>query len=323
MRRRALMTHRRAFVLGATAGLFLPANARAQNRRRIGVLLGSRMPALFADSLRGLGWSEGDNLEIVMRSTGGDEHKLAVLADELLGMELEVLVATNSQAALALFKRTRTVPIVISGVSNPIGSGLISSLARPGGNVTGCVADLNPLAGKFMEFSRELVPGLRRKGVLFNPENQGSARGYRMLKTLETKYGVELIPASVASPEQLDSALATLARESVQVINVHPAPPLNSHTVQIAEFAVRHRIPTLAYVADQVREGCLLSYGQDNDDVLRRTAYYVDRILRGAAPSDLPAELAKIRFTINLATVRALGITIPPSMFARADEVID
>ena len=131
MKRRPLATQRRAFVLAATAGLLLLANARAQSRRRIGVLMGGSMSALFADSLRTLGWSEGSNLEIVVRATGGDERKLPLLADELLGMGLELVVATNTRAAEALFRRTRTVPIVISGVADPVGAGLISSLARP------------------------------------------------------------------------------------------------------------------------------------------------------------------------------------------------
>ena len=331
MERRSFTTRRRAFMLSATAGLLAPADARAQKRRRIGALTITPPDRLAAqplwiallEGLRTYGWNEGNNLEIIIRASGGDQRKWPVLADELLSAGVELVIATDTPSAQALFQRTKTVPIIIASGGDPVAAGLASSLARPGGNVTGWFADLSPLAGKIIEFSRELVPGLRRLAVMFNPENQASARGYHMLEPLAPAFGFELIPAPVATSEQLEPALAVLARERPQVLMVQPASPIYLHTAQIAEFAIRLGIPALAHLDRQAREGCLLSYGPDWEGMWRRTAYYVDRILRGTAPSDLPVELASFRLTINLATARALGITIPAHMLVRADEVIE
>lgn len=323
MKRRSFTTPRRAFMRSATAGLFLPVNARAQKRRRIGVLIQGSTSAVFRDRLRTFGWSESTNLEIIVRSTGGDARKVPALADELLTAGVELVIAIDTPSAQALFQRTKTVPIIIAGIGDPVAAGLVSSLARPSGNVTGWSSDLNPLAGKFIEFSRELVPGFRRLAVMFNPENQGSARGFHLFETLAPTVGIELIPAPVATSEQLEPALAALARERPQVLLVHPVQPVSLHSARIVEFAIRHGIAAMGNAGNQVREGCLLSYGPDWEEMVGRTAYYVDRILRGAAPSDLPIELAPFRLTINLATARALGVTVPGSMLVRADEVIE
>jgi putative ABC transport system substrate-binding protein len=323
MKRRSFTTRRRGFLQSAAAALFVPMNARAQKRRRIGALIGSRMSAVFFDRLGTLGWSEGSNLETVIRSTGLDQRDLPLLADELLSTGVELVIAGNTQAAQALFQRTKTVPIIIAGVADPVAAGLVSSLARPGGNVTGWASDLNPLGGKFIEFSRELVPGVRRVAVMFNPDNHGSARGYQVFERMAPTFDIELIPAPVAASEKLEPALAALARERPQVLMVHPAPPINLHSARIAKFAIEHGIAALANNDHQVRAGCLLSYGPDYAEMDGRTAYYVDRILRGTAPSDLPVELATFRLIINLETARALGLTISASMLVRADEVIE
>jgi putative tryptophan/tyrosine transport system substrate-binding protein len=317
-------TRRRVFMLTAMAGLFAPVNAHAQKRRRIGALIsGSRMSAVFLDKLRTFGWSESNNLEIIVRATGGDQRKVPALADELLSTGVELVIAGDTPSAQALFQRSKTVPIIIVGVANPVAAGLVSSLARPGSNVTGWSADLNPLAGKYLEFARELVPGLRRFAVMFNPENQGSARGFHAWETLVPTVGIELIPAPVATSEQLEPALAALARERPQAMDVHPAAPIPMHSSRIADFAIKHGIVTLGPFGGSVRDGHLLHYGPDYDEMAGRTAYYVDRILRGAAPSDLPVELAAFRLTINLKTARALGLRVPPSILIRAYEVIE
>jgi len=318
-------------MLSAAAGLLAPQIARAQKRRRIGAMTATPPDRLAAHpvwiavlaGLRTYGWNEGNNLEIIIRASGGDQRKWPVFADELLSAGVELVIAFDTPSAQALFQRTKTVPILFTGLGDPVATGLVSSLARPGGNVTGWFADLSPLAGKIIEFSRDLVPGLRRVAVVFNPENQASARGYHMFEPLAAAFGFELIPAPVATSEQLEPALAVLARERPQVLMVQPAVPIMLHTARIAEFAIRLGIPALAHAESQVREGCLLSYGPDWEGMAGRTAYYVDRILRGAAPGDLPIELAPFRFTINLATARALGVTIPASMLARAHEVIE
>jgi putative tryptophan/tyrosine transport system substrate-binding protein len=317
-------------MLSATAGLFVPVNARAQKRRRIGALVIIPMDRLashpvwieFLDALRTYGWNEGNNLEIIARGTGGDQRKVPVLADELLSAGVELVLAVDTPSTEALLQRTRTVPIIFTGVADPVAAGLVSSLARPGGNATGLSNDLTDLNDKYVEFSRELVPGLRRLAVMFNPENQASARGFHRIETPASTFGVEVVPTPVASLEQLEPALAALARERPQVLIVHPALPFSLHTARIAEFAIRHGIAPLGNTTNQVRDGCLLSYGHDPAELFRRVAYYVDRILRGAAPRDLPVELTKVRLTINLATARALGVTVPASMLVRADEVI-
>ena len=311
-------------MLTAAPGLFAPMNAHAQKHRRIGALIPfSRMSAAFLDTLRTFGWSESNNLEIIVCSTGGDQRKVPELADKLLSMAVELVIAADTPAALALSQRTKTVPIIITGIADPVAAGLVSSLARPGSNVTGWSSDLNPLAGKYIEFSRALVPGLRRYAVMFNPENQGSVRGLRIYETLAPAVGIDLIPAPVATSEQLEPALAILAREQPQVMDVHPAPPILLHSARIAEFASKHGIVTLAPFGSLVRDGHLLHYGPDYEKMSGRTAYYVDRILRGAAPSDLPVELATFVLTVNLKTARMLGITIPPAILIRADEVIE
>jgi putative tryptophan/tyrosine transport system substrate-binding protein len=323
MKRRSFAARRRAFLLGATAGLLAAVNANAQKRRRIGALIpDSRTATVFLDRLQTFGW-ESDNLEIIVRATGGDQRKIPALADELLSMGVELVIASNTPSAQALFQRTKTVPIIIAGIGDPVAAGLVSSLARPSSNVTGWCSDLKPLAGKYFEFSRELVPGLRRFAVMFNPDNQGSARGFHVWETLARTVGIELIPAPVANSEQLEPALAALARERPQAMDVHPAAPMPIHSSRIADFAIKHGIATLGPFRGSVRDGHLLHYGPDYDEMAGRTAYYVDRILRGAVPSDLPVELATFHLTINLRTARALGLTIPPAMLVRAREVIE
>ena len=248
---------------------------------------------MFLDGLRSFGWIEGNNLEIVARATGGDQRKLPALADELLSAGVELVVTTDTPSSLALFQRTKTVPIIFLGVADPVAAGLVSSLARPGGNVTGLSPDLNQLAGKYIGFLRELVPGLRRFAVMFSPENQGSVGGVQRYEELLPTIGIELISVPVATSAQLEPALAALARERPQAMHVHLAQPIPQHYARIADFAIKHGIVTLGSSRAPVSEGCLLGYGSDPAESFRRGAYYVDRILRGAAPSDLPVELQR------------------------------
>ncbi len=322
---------RRALVLSAMASLLTSGQAHAQKRRRIGALailppdspIGAPLWAVFFDTLRTLGWSEGNNLEFIVRATGGDVRKVPGLANELLNAGVELVIAADTLFAQELHRRTKTVPIIVTGSADPVAAGLVSSLARPGGNVTGLSSNINELAGKYMEFAREIVPGLRRFAVMFNPELPLSVRGFQRFSTVAQTVGVEVIPAPVATSEQLEPALAALARERPQAMDVHPAQPMPLHSARIAEFAMTHGIATMGPTGRSVRDGHLMNYGPDQQEALRRTAYFVDRILRGAAPSDLPVELITFRLTINLKTARALGIRVPSSILARADEVIE
>ena len=273
--------------------------------------------------MKAFGWIDGNNLDIIARATGGDQRKVPTLADELLSAGVELVLAYDTPSSQALFQRTKIVPIIIMGSADPVTAGLVSSLARPGGNVTGVSLDLTQLAAKYVEFSRELVPGLRRAAIMFNPDNQASVRGFQRFEASAATVGIEVIPTPVATSEQLEPALAALVRERPQVLSVHPAQPIVLHSARIAEFAIRHGIVTLGPTNGSVRDGHLLHYGPNLQEVNRRAAYFVDRILRGAAPSDLPVELTTFRLTINLKTARALGITFPPLILARADEVIE
>ena len=321
MKRRSFTMRRRAFMQSATAGLFVPVDTVAQKRRRIGLLiLGPRadLQQAFVDALRSSGWSEDSNLEIVVRATGGDARKIPALAEELLSTGIELVVASDTPSAQALLQRTKAVPIIVIS-ADPVAAGLVSSLARPGGNVTGLSNNFGELDGKLLEFSRELVPGLRRLAIIFNPENQASARSFHIAEALAPSLGIEVIPAPVTTTEQLGTTLAALASERAQVLLVHAAQPVAQLSAPIAEFAIRHGIVTLGASRSAVLDGFLLHYGPDSVALFRRTAYYVDRILRGAAPSDLPVEqLTKYQLVINMKTAKALGLTVPPSLLARA-----
>ena len=281
------------------------------------------MSALFADTLRTLGWSEGANLEIVVRATGGDERKLPLLADELLGMGLELVVASNTQAAEALFRRTRTVPIVISGVADPIGAGLISSLARPGGNVTGCASDLNPLAGKFMQFSRELVPGLRSIAFLTNPKNPTRAQQLNNMQAGTARLGLKLHTATAAAPGELEDAFAAMTRSRSEALVIGPDPVFTGACKQLAALAARHSLPAVYFTKEFPAAGGLASYGSDANDSFRRAGAYAGRILKGEKPGNLPViQPTKFELVINLKTAKALGLKISQNMLARTDEVI-
>jgi len=319
-------------MMSATAGLVIPVDTFAQKRRRIGLLIiipRDRLAGLpaweaFVDALRSSGWSEDSNLEIVIRATGGDARKIPALAEELLSTGIELAVAVDTPSAQALLQRTKTVPIIVVASADPVAAGLVSSLARPGGNVTGLSNNYGELDGKLLEFSRELVPGLRRLAIVFNPENQASARSFHIAETLAPSLGIEVVPAPVATNEQLGTTLAALASERVHVLIAHGAQPVGQLSAPIAEFAIRHRIVTLGASRSAVLDGMLLHYGPDTVAPFRRTAYFVDRILRGASPSDLPVEqLTKFQLVVNMKTAKALGLTVPPSLLARTDEMIE
>ena len=331
MKRRAITVPRRAILLSTMGGLFAPVKVHAEKRRRIGALLatspsspvGAPFWAVFLDALRAFGWTEGNNLEIVARWTGGDPRKIPAIAEELLGEAVELVIAGDTQSSQAFLQRTRTVPIVMMGGADAVEAGLVGSLARPGGNVTGISDNLHEIISKPIDFMREFVPDVRRVAVLWNPENQMSTSGFRRFETSAATAGLEAISAPVATAEQLEAALAALSREPPQALILHLPSPISLHYARIADFAIKYRIMAVGFSNHSVREGCLLAYGPDRADSYRRTAYYVNRILRGAKPADLPVEQATFRLTINLKTAKALGLTVPPSILARADEVIE
>jgi putative ABC transport system substrate-binding protein len=295
---------------------------------RIGYLAPVSLPAreeIFFQELRRLGYSEGQSIAIEYRSAGGRFERLPGLAAELVALKVDVIVAVVTQAALAAKKATGTIPIVMLGVSDPVGSGLIASLARPGGNVTGTSSTAAEVVGKQVELLRELLPGVSRVAALWNPANPvfqqqqlGEARA------AAAKLRVPLHVVEVRTPAELDRAFTAMAKERADALLVLGDPLFASQIARIAELAVKHRLPTVGGSPDYAAAGILATYGPDYLDGYRLAATYVDRILKGARPAELPVEqTAKFELVINARTARALGVTIPQSLAVRADRVID
>ncbi len=298
---------------------------------RIGFLSGrSRGDALgaaeaFSQGLRGLGYVEGRNVIIEYRFAEGRLDRFFDLASELVRLQVDVIVAPGTPAAQAARKATATIPIVLVLAGNPVGDGLIQSFARPGGNVTGLtmVASLE-IGGKLLELLKDAVPAVSRVAVLWNPL---TAPHTIMLKEIETAAGVlglTLQPVSVRRPDEIDGAFAAMSRARANGLIVPPDAMFDGALrMQIVALATKGRLPTMYGIREQVEAGGLMSYGPSVSDLYRRAATYVDRILKGAKPADLPVEQpTKFELVINLKTAKALGLTIPPSVLARADEVI-
>jgi putative ABC transport system substrate-binding protein len=246
------------------------------------------------------------------------------LAAELVALKPDVIIASGSQATQAIRQRTNTIPIVMIGVGDPLGSGFIASLARPGGNITGLTNQLGDLVEKALQTLKELRPGLSRIAVFWTPDNQGSSLAAKAELASGPQQGlaVQSIPINVR--EDLDAALAALARNPPEALEVHPTPILFENREAIVAFALQQRLPSFSGSTAMARDGVLASYAPDLVNQWRRVADYVDRILKGANPAELPVEQpTKFEFVINLKTAKALGLTIPPAILARADEVIE
>jgi putative ABC transport system substrate-binding protein len=278
----------------------------------------------FTDGLREYGYVEGKNLTIEFRFAHGREEGYAELVRELLHANVELVVTAQTPAALALKQGAKTLPVVLLGTSNPVEAGLVQSLARPAGTITGLSNQAGDLGGKVVQLARELVPRLSLLTVLWNPTNQASVLGVNTLRALAAKEGfsVSAVSASAQSPDELERAISALARERPDVLYVHGA--YLTRAAAIAQLATRHRIPTISDFSSMTRDGLLISYAADFASLFRRGAYYVDKILKGAKPADLPVEQpTKFELVINLKTARALGITLPHSLLLRADQVIE
>ena len=327
--------NRRRFLLTSLAGaLAAPLSVEAQQARkvyRVGYL-GNFPPtatfapviAAFVAGLREYGYVEGVNLKLEYRYAAGRTDTLPTLVSELLQAGVDVVVTSNTSAALTLKEHAKDVPVVVIGISHPVESGLVQSLARPGGHITGITSQLGDLGAKFLQLGRDLVPGMSRLGVFWTPSNQGSALGLKNVQSEAAKVGIAVIPVSAKTKEELESALSTLERERPQVVFVHGSYVASPEMPRIVEFTLRHRIPTVGDASRQAHAGLLISYSPDLVSLFRRAAYYVDRILRGTKPADLPIEQpTKFELVINLKAAKGLGLTIPPSLLARADQVIE
>jgi ABC-type uncharacterized transport system substrate-binding protein len=325
MKRREFIT-----LLGGAAAWPLAARAQQPTMPVIGVLCAGNAQALerylasFREGMRRLGYVEGSNIRFEFRFADGYLDRLPDLAVELVRLNPHVIVSTPLPAHLAARKATSTIPIVMATGADPVGFGLVASLSHPGGNVTGLANFAEMLASKQIDFLREVLPHLMRLGLLVNVTNQLHVPQLRETKIAAEASGILLVPVEVSGPDKIDSAFAMLGREGVEALLVPPDTTFYSRRRQIADLAARTRMPAIYGYREHVEDGGLMSYGPDIPDQYRRAADYVDKILKGAQPADLPVEQpTKIKLVINLKTATALGLTIPPTLLARADEVIE
>jgi putative tryptophan/tyrosine transport system substrate-binding protein len=319
MRRREFVT-----LLGGAAAW--PVAARAQQpgpMRRIGVLVTPNREDTIRQGLRDLGYVEGRNVLIEYRPADPPE-RLPGFAAELVALKVDVIVAGGSQAVLAAQQATRTIPIAMAGASDPIATGFVASLARPGGNITGQSLLSSDLSGKRLELLKEVIAGLSVVAVLWNPDDPPAALSLRETRIAAASVGIKVESAMVRAPDDFDGAFASVAKAHPQALIALPAPLMNIHAGRIAELALRDRLPSIALNSEFPQAGGLMSYGPDLAALYRRAAVYVDKILKGAKPADLPVEQpTKFELIINLKTAKALGIIVPPTLLARADGVIE
>ena len=329
------MIKRRVFISGAVAVLAVPLAAEAQEAAKIARIgyLGTNRAAnphlheALRQGLRDLGYVEGRNLMIEYRDAEGKVERLPALAAELVALKLDVIVAPGTPQALAAKQATKTIPIVFTAASDPVPDGLVTSLARPGGNVTG-LASLSPeLVGKGLEQLKQAVPRVSRVAVLWPPGGLGERTEKDMLKEADAAgraLGLRLQVVEARGPADLDRAFSDMARASAGALTVLPSSMFLSERRRLVDLAARNRLPAVYPQREFVYAGGLLSYGPNVADLFRRAATYVDRILKGANPADLPVEQpTKFELVINLKTAKALGLTIPPSVIQRADQVIE
>jgi putative tryptophan/tyrosine transport system substrate-binding protein len=278
----------------------------------------------FRQGLHSLGYVEGKNIVIEYRYAEGKLDRLPELAKELAGAKVDVIVTTSTQSVLAAKNATRTIPIVFGGVQDPVASGIIDSLARPGGNATGLSILAPELGGKRLELLKEAVPGVSRVAFLWAPGPKGvSPESVKSIKTAAHALGLLLKSLEVRDAEDFEKAFKATLAEHVQSLLTNPQPVINTHLTRIVEFASKNRLPAMYAGPEFVDAGGLMSYAPSYTDLYRRAAIYVDKILKGAKPADLPVEQpTKFEFIINLKAAKQIGLTIPPNVLARADKVI-
>ncbi len=324
-----------AVMLGAIllVGISSTASDSVEKERRVGVLLTlpPSVPAVrplwqaLVDGLRDHGWDEGRNLILEGRFAGQDPTRYLDLAAELVALKVDAIIAGDTQAIEAARRQTATIPIIMLFTSDPVRSGFVASLARPGGNITGLSGQYESLVGKTLELLKEVKPTINRIGILFSPDNIGSAATAKeQQEKMAPRLGLTALPIPVSGPADLDGAFATIVRERLQALDAHPAPVILAHRAQIAAFAIEQRLPTVTTSSFLVPEGLLMAYSPNIAATFRHVASYVDAILRGAKPAELPVQqLAKFQLVINLKTARAIGLDLPESLLLRADEVIE
>jgi putative ABC transport system substrate-binding protein len=300
--------------------------------RRIGVLLPydendpvgkPRLPA-FTRALADLGWTDGRNVRMDLRGAGGDTNRIRALARELVGLRPDIILTASTAATVALQRETRTIPIVFANVGDPVASGIVTKLNQPGGNVTGFANYEASLGGKYLGLLLEIAPGLKRAAIMFNPDLPGPPTYMPSLETAARSLKVMPIIAPVHSDAEIETAITALGREPGSGLVVVPDIFMVAHRAPIISAAAGNNVPAVYSESGFARDGGLLSYGTDLVDNYRRAATYVDRILRGEKPGDLPVQFpTKFEMVVNRKTATALGLAIPPSILLRATEVIE
>jgi putative ABC transport system substrate-binding protein len=324
---------RRAFV-GSLAGGLLAAPLAAEGQQpgkvwRIGYLspgLSQDTPRLsvLMQTLQALGYAQNQSLLVERRFAEGKIDRLPALAAELVQLTVDVIFTVSTPGVRAAQSATTTIPIVFVGVGDPVGSGLVLSLSRPGANTTGVSTQLFDLNAKTLQLLKEILPRARRVAILWNPGNQASAVSFADSQRVAPTLNMTIVPVRMANPADVDTALAAMMRDRPDAMLAHPTAPMFEARGHLMEFAVANRLPTVSSFREMAVAGALLTYGGDTDHDTRLAAGYIDKILKGAKPADLPVlQPTKFELVINLKTAKALGLTIPPSLLARADQVIE
>jgi putative ABC transport system substrate-binding protein len=278
----------------------------------------------FTQALAALGWTDGRNVRMDLRWGGGDTNRIGALAQELVGLQPDIIVTNGAAATVALQRETRTIPIVFMNVADPVAMGIVAGLNQPGGNITGFANVEATLGGKWLQLLAEIAPGLKRAAFMFNPDSALASAFMPSLETAARSLKVEPIIAHIHSDAEIETAIIALGREPGGGLVVVPYGFVARHIAPIILAAARSNLPAVFWQSAFAREGGLLSYGADFVDTLRRAATYVDRILRGEKPGDLPVQFpTKFEMVVNLKTAKALGLTVPQSILLRADEVIE
>jgi putative ABC transport system substrate-binding protein len=325
------MITRRKLLVALILGT-LPATgaSHAQQPRkiyRIGVLVSTNVTyrrEAFVQGLRELGYVEGKNIAIEFRSAEGKFDRLPALAAELVRLKVDVIVTSSNPAVTALKQATRDIPIVMTTVGDPVGAGFIQSLARPGGNITGMSSVAEELSGKRLELLKEINPKISRVAVFRNPTIPTHAVLWKETQAAATALGMKLIPLDFRGPEEFESLFGAMVKEHAEALIVLPEPIALAQRKQIVDLAAKNRLPGMYPFGDFVDVGGLIAYGPSGADLWRRGASYVDKILKGRTPADLPVERpTKFELVINMKTAKALGLTIPQTILVQADRVIE
>jgi len=335
---RGCSMHRREFIaalagtVGAASAFELRStSAEAEKVRRIGVLMGSSESdsggdfAAFMEELARLGWTDGRNVRFELRWANGNPNRASAFATELVGSQPDVIFCSSTAVTAALHQATSTIPIVFAIVSDPVGSGFVAGLRRPGGNITGFTNVEAAIGGKWLNLLKEIAPSIKRAAFMLNPETAAFGGGKQFLASFEVaarSLGIEPVAMPVRSDAEIETTIAALGAEQAGLVEYSSF--LAARLGTIISSTARHNVPAIYENPLFARRGALIAYGASFTDMFRRAAGYVDRILRGEKPADLPVQTpTKFEMIINLKTAKALGLTVPPSLLATADEVIE